>query len=118
VSVLQHAYNVDSIATVLTVIIKTMPNTSKSTKSTITLKEKLSSKSLLDNTKDVHAESQAAQKNTVNVIRLDFFVEISVSVLSVRIMSLSVTKKSSLTLKETLHQLRTKDLLYVLFCFD
>lgn len=96
-SVLQHAYNAEFIATVLTAIIKTMSNTSKSIRTIITLKEKHLSKNSQGSTKVVHAESQAAQKNIVSVIRLDFSVEISASVLSVRIMSLSVTKKSSQT---------------------
>lgn len=94
-----------------------MPNTSKSIKTIITLNEKLLKKNSHDNIKVVHAESQAAQKNTVNAIRLDSSVEIYVSVLSVRIMSLLVTKKLSPTSKET-HPLHlTKVLLYVLFSF-
>jgi len=117
VSVLQLVYNADSIATVSTVIIETMPNTSKSTRTTITLKEKLSSKNSCDNIKVVHVESQAAQKNIVNVIRLGSSVEISASVLSVRIMSLSAIKRSSLTSKGTLPQHLTRDLPYVLFSF-
>lgn len=107
----------DSIATVSTAIIETMPNTSKSIRTTITLKEKLSSKNSYDNIKVAHAESQAAQKNIVNAIRLDCSVEIFVNVSSVRIMSLSVIKKSSVTLKGTLRPHLTKDLPYVFFSF-
>lgn len=116
-SVLQLVYNADSIATVSTVIIETMPNTSKSIRTIITLKEKLSSKNSCGNIKVVHVESQAAQKNIVSAIRLGSSVEISVSVLSVRIMSLLVIKKSSLTSKGTLPPILTRDLPYVLFSF-
>ena len=57
-----------------------MLNTSNSTKTTITLIEKLSKKNSHVSTKAVHAENPAVQKNTASAIRQDFCVEIYVSV--------------------------------------
>ena len=103
----------EKIAIVLIAIIKTMPNTLNSTKTTITLTKKPSRKSSLENTKAVHVENQVAPKSTVNAIRPDFFVGIFVNAFNARTMNHSATKKSFPNSKETLLRLQVRELLYV-----
>lgn len=79
-SVSQHAWNVEKIATVLTAIIETTLSTLNSTKSTITRIEKLLKMSSPASIKGVHAENLVAQKNIANATKPDFFAEIYVSV--------------------------------------
>lgn len=112
-SVLQLGYNAEKIAIVLTAIIKTMPNTLNSTKTTITLREKPSKKSSHESTKAVHVENQAVPKSTVNAIRPVYCVGIFANALNVRTMNHSVTKKSFLSSKETPLQPPVKAVLYV-----
>lgn len=86
-SVSQHAWNAEKIATVSTATIETTLNTSNFTKTTITLREKLLKINLHASIKAALAESQAVQKNTVSATKLDFCVGIFANVSSVKITS-------------------------------
>ncbi len=93
-NVLQPVSNVEGIATVLTAIIRTMPNTLDFTETLITTIKKLLSKSWPESTRAVPAENQAAPRNTANAIKLDCFAEKSASAFSARTTSRSATKRS------------------------
>lgn len=92
-NVLQLVFNVEKIAIALIAIIETMPNTLNFTRTLITKIEKLLRRNWPESIRAVRVESQAALKNIASVIRLDCSAEKFVSVSSVRITSLSATKK-------------------------
>lgn len=108
-SVLQRVWSVEKIAIVLTVIIKTMPNTLNSTKTIIVLREKPSKSSWHDNTKAAHVENQAVQKSTANATRPACCAGIFANASNVKTTNPSATKRSFLNLKEIPAQLLAKE---------
>jgi hypothetical protein len=105
---------VEKIAIVLTVITKIIQNSTNTTKTTTIHKEIFSPMIPQENIKVVHVENQDVQKNIVNVIKQDYFVEIFVNVYNVKIINHLVIKKSYLNLKEIHLQILIKLLLYVI----
>ena len=65
-----------------------MQNTLNFIKTTTRLKEKFSKMRSIENIRDAHVENLVVQKNIVNVIKLDFYVDKSVNVYNVKITNL------------------------------
>jgi hypothetical protein len=65
-----------------------MQNTLNFIKTTTRLKGKFLKMRSIESIKDVHVENLVVQKNIVNVIKLDFYVDKSVNVYNVKITNL------------------------------
>ncbi len=83
----------EKIVTVSTATIDTTPNTSNSTKNTITLNEKPSKTNSHGNTKAAHVENPAAPKSTASAIRQVCYAATSASASSVKTTNPSAIKK-------------------------